>query len=454
MTVRGNLLEGSLPRTVLLLALPVLCEQVLGFLVGFYDTWLSGRISAEATAAVGLAAYVGWLASMLFGLVATGTTALVARHWGAGETDQANRVTNRSIALAGLAGLGVYGLVYLLAPVMAGLLEMQGETGRIVVNYLRIDGIGHVVTGMTLAAAAAMRGAGNMRTPMFVLGFVSILNAVVSTVLVFGVGPLRPWGIDGIVVGTLVARIGGGVLMLLVLLRGVGGLRLVPGELRVRGATGRRILSIGGPAALDGLLTWIGQFLFLMIIARLESGGRSSSTFAAHIIGVRVEGITYLPAVAWGAAAATLVGQSLGAGLPQRASRAGHAAARQCGVLAVVIGLVFLVTAPGLFALMHSEAEVTEIGIRPFRMVAFFQLPLALSIVYVAALRGAGETRYPLMVNMLGVFGVRLPVAGLAGLVLEGGLMGAWIGMCADVTLRAALLLVKYYRGNWVQTQV
>ena len=144
----------------------------------------------------------------------------------------------------------------------------------------------------------------------------------------------------------------------------------------------------------------------------------------------------------------------MGAGLPQRASRAGHAAARQCGVLAVVIGLVFLVTAPGLFALMHSEAEVTEIGIRPFRMVAFFQLPLALSIVYVAALRGAGETRYPLMVNMLGVFGVRLPVAGLAGLVLEGGLMGAWIGMCADVTLRAALLLVKYYRGNWVQTQV
>lgn len=454
MTDRGNLLEGNLPRTVLLLALPVLCEQVLGFLVGFYDTWLSGRISAEATAAVGLAAYVGWLASMLFGLVATGTTALVARHWGAGETDQANRVTNRSIALAGLAGLGVYGLVYLLAPVMAGLLEMQGETGRIVVNYLRIDGIGHVVTGMTLAAAAAMRGAGNMRTPMFVLGFVSILNAVVSTVLVFGAGPLRPWGIDGIVVGTLVARIGGGLLMLLVLVRGVNGLRLVSGELRVRGETGRRILRIGGPAALDGLLTWIGQFLFLMIIARLESGGRSSSTFAAHIIGVRVEGITYLPAVAWGAAAATLVGQSLGAGLPQRALQAGHAAARQCGVLAVVIGLVFLVTAPGLFALMHSEAEVAEIGTLPFRVVAFFQLPLALSIVYVAALRGAGETRYPMMVNLLGVFGVRLPVAALAGLVLDGGLMGAWIGMCADVTVRAGLLLAKYFRGGWIQTQV
>ena len=454
MNERGHLLEGNLRRTVLLLALPVLCEQGLSFLVGFYDTWLSGRISAEATAAVGLAAYVGWLASMLFGLVATGTTALVARHWGAGEIGLANRVTNRSIALAGLAGLGVYGLVYLLAPVMAGLLEMQGETARIVVHYLRIDGIGHVVTGMTLAAAAAMRGAGNMRTPMFVLGFVSVLNVVVSSVLVFGVGSLPGWGIDGIVVGTLVARVGGGLLMLLVLVRGVGGLRLVPGELQVRGETGRRILRIGGPAALDGLLTWTGQFLFLMIIARLESGGRSSSTFAAHIIGVRVEGITYLPAVAWGAAAATLVGQSLGAGRRERAWKAGHAAARQCGILAVVIGLVFLVTAPELFTLMHSEPEVAEIGTRPFRVIAFFQLPLALSIVYVAALRGAGETRFPLVVNLLGVYAVRLPVAGLAGLVYGGGLMAAWIGMGADVTFRTGLLLVKYCKGAWVHTRV
>ena len=92
---------------MLLLAWPVLCEQVLGFLVGLYDTWLSGHIdgiSEVATGAVGLAAYVGWLASMLFALVATGTTALVARHRGAGETAAANRIMNRSLALAAVAG--------------------------------------------------------------------------------------------------------------------------------------------------------------------------------------------------------------------------------------------------------------------------------------------------------------------------------------------------------------
>ena len=108
------LLSGPLRRTVLLLAWPVLCEQVLGFLVGLYDTWLSGRIegiSEVATGAVGLAAYVGWRASMLFGLVATGTTALVARHRGAGEPVEANRFMYRSLALAAVAGGGVYSLI-------------------------------------------------------------------------------------------------------------------------------------------------------------------------------------------------------------------------------------------------------------------------------------------------------------------------------------------------------
>ena len=103
---------------------------MLGFLVGLYDTWLSGRIegiSEVATGAVGLAAYVGWLASMLFGLVATGTTALVARHRGAGEPVEANRIMNRSLALAAVAGGGVYALIYAVAPWMARLLEIAAR---------------------------------------------------------------------------------------------------------------------------------------------------------------------------------------------------------------------------------------------------------------------------------------------------------------------------------------
>ena len=459
----GNpLLSGSLRRTVLLLAWPVLCEQVLGFLVGLYDTWLSGHIegiSEVATGAVGLAAYVGWLASMLFALVATGTTALVARHRGAGETAIANRIMNRSLALAGLAGGGVFTLIYLAAPWMVQLLGMTGDDGGIVVHYLRVDGVGHVATGITLAAAAALRGGGNMRTPMIVLGMVSLLNVIVSTVLVFGVAGdrpwgIEPWGIDGIVAGTLAARFAGGVLIVAVLVRGVSGLRIEPRELRVGGEAARRILKIGGPAAIDGAFTWAGQFLFLMIIARFEDSGRGGTVFAAHIVGVRLEGITYLPAVAWGAAAATLIGQSLGARRPERAIAAGHETAKQCGLLSVVIGVVFLIAAPWLFGLMHTSAAVVEAGTFPFRVNAMFQLPLALSIIYTSALRGAGDTKFPLVAHMVGIFGVRLPMAWWAGIVMGGGLLGAWIAMSADVVVRSILLLWRYRKEEWVRTEV
>ncbi len=162
------LLSSDVRRAVFVLALPVLCEQLLSFCVGFYDTWLSGQISTEATSAIGLAAYVSWLASMLFGLVGVGTTALVARHWGAGEFRQANAIANCSLMMAALAGCAVCGLIYALAPLLPWLLDMNDATRNIVLTYLRIDCFGHLFTGFSLIGAAAFRGAGDMRTPMLI----------------------------------------------------------------------------------------------------------------------------------------------------------------------------------------------------------------------------------------------------------------------------------------------
>lgn len=470
---RGDLLTGSLRTTVFLLALPVLCEQFLTFCVGFVDTFLSGRIGPEATEAVGFGAYVGWLASMFFGLVGTGTTALVARYWGAGDFPQANRIMNRSMALAAVMGLIFYAIIFTAAPGLAHLLRMHGTAGRIVVRYLRLDGLGHLFTCLSLVGAAALRGSGDMRTPMFILGVVNVINMVVSTLLVYGFGPyavadgfvvhVAPVGIDGIVIGTVTARFIGGMLMLGVLGAGLSGLHLVRREWRVRGQTVRRILRIGLPAALDGAVMWTGQLLFLMVIGNLPgsgphspgaSSGSGSEIFAAHFIGVRVEAITYLPAVAWGYAAATIVGQSLGAGNRDRAVRAGHEAVRQCSLLAIGITLAFYFGAGAIYRVMHQDAAVREIGVPAFQMLAFFQVPLVVSIVYVFSLRGAGDTRYPLLITLVGVIAVRLPLAYLCGIVLSGGLIGAWIGMCADMALRAVLVGVRYLRGRWVGTVV
>jgi len=448
------LVTGDLRRTLFLLALPVLMEQFLSFFVGFFDTYLSGRISAEATNAVGLGAYVGWLASMIFGLVGTGTTALVARHWGAGEFDDANRVLNRSLFIAALMGVVVGGLAYSAAPVFVRLMDMSPVTAALTVRYLRIDAIGHLFMGMTLAGAAALRGAGDTRSPMLILGLVNVINMACSALLTFGAGPIPALGVDGIVLGTVAARLSGAVLMLASLARGLRGLKLAPAEWVLYDEVVRRILRIGVPAALDGAVTWIGQFVFLMMINRSSAEAQREAVYAAHVVGIRIEAITYLPAFAWGVAAAAMIGQSLGAGVRERARRIGHEAVGQCSLLGLVIAVLFFTQASGIYRLMHKEPAVWEAGVSAFRMLAFFQVPLVWSIVYVQALRGAGDTRSPLLITLFGVLFVRLSLAYLFGVMWQGGLIGAWIGMCADVLARAVLVAVRYARGAWVETRV
>jgi putative MATE family efflux protein len=451
---------GELRRRVLALAVPALGEQFLNFCVSLFDTWLAGQVSTGEhgvgiyTTTVGIAGYISWLATLIFSLVGTGTTALVARARGAGDFEQANRFANRSLTLVGGLALIVYAMLFVLAPSYADMQQLKGEAWRVVVKFLRTDAFGHIFFSYCLIGSAALRGAGDMRTPMYVLGFVNVLNMILASSLVFGLGPLEPWGIDGIVTATVTARICGGLVMLGVLAGGVHDLKLRLEYLFPHLEDIRRILQIGIPAAVDGILMWCGQWMFLMIIARLGDGSQEQAFTAAHMIGMEAEALTYLPATAWGYAAATLVGQSLGAGDPQRAKRLGNEAARHCIFVAVFGALVYLFGAHVIYGVMTKEAAVGAIGIPALRFLSWYQIPLAVMVVYVHALRGAGDTRAVMFINVIGVLVVRLPVAYAFGIVCGWGLIGAWSGMCVDIVARMIVATLYFHRGPWARTVV
>lgn len=450
----------KLRQSVLTLALPALGEQLLNFCVSLFDTYLAGQVSTSAheigvyTTTVGIAGYISWLATLIFSLVGTGTTALVARSRGAGDIDQANRFANRSLTLAGCLGLVVFALLTVLAPYYAQMQQLQGESHRVAVTFLRADAFGQLFFCYCLIGSAALRGMGDMRTPMVVLGVVNILNMILSTSLVFGLGPITPMGIDGIVTGTVIARICGGLLMLGVLGHGVSGLSLRIGYLVPHADDIRRILKIGVPAAVDGILMWCGQSMFLMIIARLGDGSQGKAFVAAHMIGMETEALTYLPATAWGYAAASLVGQSLGAGDAKRARLLGNEAARQCILVAIVGAVVYLAGASWIYQVMTKEAAVREIGVPALRFLSWYQIPLAVMIVYIHSLRGAGDTRAVMFLNIFGIMCIRLPLGYLLGIVCSGGLIGAWSGMCIDVLFRMIVVMFYYRSGRWAQITV
>ena len=249
--------------------------------------------------------------------------------------------------------------------------------------------------------------------------------------------------------GTVIARTTGGLLILGAFVTGRSGLKFRLSEFRFRGATVNRILAIGIPSGAEGLIMWVGHCIFVRIIA-----GLGKPEFAAHIIGVRIEAITYLPAIAYGAAAATMVGQSLGAKDQQRAVRAGHEAALQCSLLGVLITIWFTMGAEWIYTNMHQDLAVRAIGTPAFRVVGLFQIPLILSIVYFAALRGAGETRFPMYVALVTTYLIRLPLGYYFGVVMDMGLMGAWIGMNTDMFVRGVIATWRYSSKKWLNARV
>ncbi|MBK9119178.1 MAG: MATE family efflux transporter [Phycisphaerales bacterium] len=444
---------GPIPWQVLMLALPMLGELYFNFLIGFVDTFLAGRISKEANAAVGMATYASWLLTVLFTLVGTGAAAVVARTTGSGEHRARNRAVNQALLLAGAAGLATSLLAFICAPLLAQLLTQTVEARGLCERYLRIDAGGYALLSLTGIGSGLLRAAGDTRTPMRIMISVNIINAVVSIALVQGwFGP--PLGATGIALGTLVARCYGGVAMIVVMLRGPCGFRVGGRLLRPHGPTLRRILRVGLPAAGDAAVMSATQLVFLWVVAHTATGAAATVNFAAHTIAMRMEALSFLPAIAWATAAATLAGQHLGAGAPELAQRSVRAAVRQGALICGAVGLGFVLFAEGIYTLMSADAEVRVVGTPAFRLLGLVQPVLGAAIIYNGALRGIGDARTTMVISFISGVGLRVPVGFACGIGLGWGLIGAWCGMWADNIGRFVLAWGRFRQGGWRHVRV
>lgn len=458
-------------RIVLWLAWPVLAQQFLILLVGLSDRFLAGHFQPEDPsthvayqAAQTTANYLGWFISSYTVLVSVGSTALVARFQGAGDRKAAVHVTNQSLFLAVLLGLAgsVVGLTFL-QPLLA-LLQLRGATAELAAGYLQPLLALLVFQVIEAAGIACLIGAADTRTGLYVRAGVAVVNLPLAWSFYHGLGPWPGLGFAGIALGTAVSNVLGALAVLTVLARGRAGLTLEPRLLRPDLPLLRRLLRVSIPAGADSLLVALGHLWFLSVVNQLGdvAGG-------AHGIAVGWEALGFLSGAAFGTAAMTLVGQNLGAGRPDEAMHSGWVAFRLGGSVMCVMAAIFFVFAPEMFALFcpHPEqAPVIAAGVPVLRLVAFAMPAVASCIVFTYALRGAGDTRVPLLFTLIGFLGVRLPLAHL--LALEQidlgplgtwpgcnlGLFGAWLAMFADLMVRGGFFLHRFASGRWQRMRV
>jgi MATE family multidrug resistance protein len=444
------LLAGDIRRSLFWLALPTLGEQLLGSMVAIVDAWLAGHLNRDAINAVGFSVYISWLVWMVFTAVGAGATAVVARSIGAGRRQEARTAVSQAVGVAVMAGAAATAIIVATAPLIAWL--VWGNQGPAVPmrQFLQIEALGHVFVSITAIGIGCMRASGDTRTPLAIMSIVNIWNVAASTTLVHALG----WGVRGIATGTASARAVGGLITLGILLSSQTRIRLNLARVWPRAAWVWRLVRIGLPAALETGSFWMVQVIFVTIIKHSTGLFTGEVNFAAHVIGLRVESLSYMPANAWAFAGGALMGQCLGAGMPDRARRVGLEACLQGGLLITLMGFVYFLAPAFIFRQFTTDPQVIVAGVPAMKMLAFIQPFLAVWIILGGCLRGSGDTRVPFFVTLACGLLIRLPVGYLGGIRLSGGLVGAWSGMCTDVAARSCLFSLRFLGGGWQRVRV
>ncbi|MGD0137349.1 MAG: MATE family efflux transporter [Tepidisphaeraceae bacterium] len=459
-------------RGVFKLALPSLVESIFSLAIAFTDTFVAGngRIpshNAAAAAAVGTMTYMQWFAGLMTQALGVGATAIVARAIGARRPRVANRVAGTALSSALLVGLVVAIFLFAFARPSIRACGLEGQAADFALRYLKIMVITICLQTAGIIGMACLRGAGDTFRPMLITGAIAVINAITVPALAYGWFGLPALDIRGNALGTMTAFAISGVATVILLLSGRAGLRLHAANFRIVPHVLWRILRIGFPSWAEGMLLWLGQFAIVILVINhndaalatffsLPLAEISGITLSAHTDVLRVESFAFLPGFGFGIAASALVGQFLGNGQPLQARRAAKMANRMAFATMTLAALPMVLFPGTLLRWVVNDAHVAEIGRWPMILAGLAQPGFAIAIIMGSALKGAGETVWPMISTIVGMCIIRFPLVVIASYFIfphmrhpEWGLIAVWIGIFADLNFRAILNGIIFRRGKW-----
>jgi putative MATE family efflux protein len=431
-------------RAVLLLAVPMMLEMAMESVFAVCDVFFVSRLGIQAVATVGLTEAVITLVYAAAVGLSMATTAMVARRIGEGNRRAAGVAAIQAILL----GLGV-ALLFALPGVRhaSGLLRLMGGSADLVAHgsgYTAVLLGGSVTILLLFLMNAVFRGAGDAALAMRALWLANGINLVLDPCLIFGLGSFPELGLTGAAVATTIGRGCGVIYQLIALSRGRGRVRLEPGVLRLEAPVLLRLarVSVGG----------IGQYListssWILLVRIISSFG--DAAVAGYTIALRIVMFTILPAWGIANAAATLMGQNLGAGRPDRAAAAVWRTAWYNTGFLMIVAVLFVTGAELLVKLFQGEGDVLAHGVSCLRLVSYGYLTYGLGMVMTQAFNGAGDTTTPTVINFACYWLVLLPLAWLLSRHTELGVNGAFAAVpLADAVLAVVGILV-FRRGAW-----
>ena len=441
-------------RRVWSLSWPMVVYNVLEMTVGLVDLFMVRPFGPAATAAIGVSRQLTFLVEASAIAISTGVITLVSQAVGARASNQVDNVVQQSVRLVLLFGIPTALAGYLLSRPLLVLLNARAEMLAYAVPYLHVYFSGLVFSWGCIVGTAIFRGTGDVLTPLKLGLVVNVLNVVLNYVLIYGIGPLPAFEVQGAALGTVAARGCGALIFLGLLLRETSHVRLRCGA--DQAAAGRswlgfdwkligRMMRIGVPMAMAGVLRNGSRLVFLAIVGARALG---VSFHAAVGVGMQVRLLSILPALAFQVATATLVGQAVGRGDYQEAEALGRRSVQLLAMLMIVVVVLIFAFADPL-AVLFASPEVAELAATVLRWFAVAQLFSALSIGTQGTLMGAGDTAPTLRYTLLTQWVVMLPLAYLLLMTFgwePAGPLAAWT-LAPVISL--ALMQRRFRSGRW-----
>lgn len=427
---------------LLKLAWPAVVSNLLMSVVGIVDIKIVGSLGAEAVAAVTTGHRIFFVTLGILMALTAGTTAMVARAWGAEDPDEAGRVTRASLVLGLVLAVVMAIPCMLFADQLVGVFKLDAATLADAASFIRTICFFNLAFAVAMVIGSAMRAAGDTITPLWIGAFTNVVNVFLVYGMVFGRFGFPEMGVRGAALASGLAYTAGAVISLVMWLK--GWLRIGVGS--GVALTKRRVLQlfrIGLPAGVEQLIFQVGFVAFMYVVSFY-----GTAPYAAYGIGVQLLSLSFVVGFGFAIAASTHVGQRLGAGDPEGAARSGWRAMWLSIASMTAIGAIVIATANYTASLMIDDPEVIRLTVVFIYILGAVQPLMAIEAALGGALRGAGDTRFPMLTTLCGLVLVRGSVAALGAYL---GLSVEWIfaALIADYIVKASMLVWRFKRDRW-----
>ena len=441
--------RGSIGRAIFVLAVPMVLEMLMESLFGIVNAFWVSRLGQDALAAVGLTeSMLTIIFAVALGL-GMATTATVARRVGERDEAAAAHAAAQSILLVVFVSLAVGVAGFVFAPDLLSLMGAEPEVVAVGANYPRIIFGTNAVIMLLFLNNAIFRGAGDAALAMRALWLGNIINLVLDPCLIFGWGPFPAWGVTGSAVATTIGRGAGVLYQFWMLGRGKSRVRISPGQLRPDFAAMWRLARI----SLGGTFQFLVATASWVVIVRIVAFSGSAAV-AGYTVAIRILIVALLPSWGMSNAAATLVGQNLGAGKPERAERSVWLTGLANMAFLAAVTVVTLLFAEEMTGLFTKEPEVVRYGVDCLRYISYGYVFYAWGMVLAQSFNGAGDTWTPTVINIFCFWVLEIPLAYALALWAGMGAQGVFLAITIAESTLAVVGFFAFRRGSWKAQKV